>query len=247
MLTFCLVVIYILLTLLFKISGLARRVRDSGLLKSAFEQQVLAEESLCGQATTLVRCVATQWNSELAAVRSHIALKNPVQRLTGQTSNKVAAYRLTNSQWDLSRHLAGLLLVRNSNCLTCMCSHKLIVLQAFESLTLKFSQGLTPLMADVLEDLHWLQIRLVRVQDSVQMCSQDGAVVDNPPIIRVAAHAAILVYEKYLPKLHECEAYAIAIGKPLLNRPVDDLLTGVLCSHVARQKARLVPQARLHT
>jgi hypothetical protein len=60
MLTFCLVVIYILLTLLVEISGLARRVRDSGSLKSAFEQQVLAEEPLRGQATTLVRRVATR-------------------------------------------------------------------------------------------------------------------------------------------------------------------------------------------
>jgi hypothetical protein len=92
-------------------------------------------------------------------------------------------------------------------------------------------------MADVLEDLHRLQTRLVRVQDSIQMCSRDGAVVDNPPIIRVAAHAAILVYEKYLPKLHECEAYVIAIGKPLLDCPVDDLLISVSCSHVTRQEA----------
>jgi hypothetical protein len=117
-----------LLTLLVKISGLARRVHDSGPLGSAFEQQVQAEESPRGQATTLVRRVATRWNSELAAVRSHIALENPVQRLTGQTSNKVAAYRLTESQWDLSRHLAGLLLVCSSNYDICMCSHELIVL-----------------------------------------------------------------------------------------------------------------------
>jgi hypothetical protein len=72
-------------------------------------------------------------------------------------------------------------------------------------------------MADVLEDLHRLHTRLIKVRDSIQVHSRGGDVVGNPPIIRVAAHAAILVYEKYLPRLHECEAYAIAIGKPNLD------------------------------
>jgi hypothetical protein len=67
-------------------------------------------------------------------------------------------------------------------------------------------------MADVLDDLQRLHTRLIKTRDSVEVHSGGGTVVDNPPVIRVAAHAAVLVYEKYLPKLHECEAYAIAIG-----------------------------------
>jgi hypothetical protein len=130
MLLFWLILVCYRLTPLVKISGLARRVGDSTTLGAAFEQQVLAENALRGQAYTLVRRVATRWNSELAAVRSHITLGNPVQRLTGQASNKVAAYRLTTPQWDLSRHLAGLLAVCSLSCLMYMCIHKLTILYA---------------------------------------------------------------------------------------------------------------------
>jgi hypothetical protein len=47
----------------------------------------------------------------------------------------------------------------------------------------------------------------------------DGSERPNPDVIRVAAHAAILVYEKYVPKLHECEIYAISIGLLLCFSP----------------------------
>jgi hypothetical protein len=120
-------IILFLLTLDVKVSGLARRVHDSTALRLAFEQQVLAEGPLQGLASTLVRRVVTRWNSDLAALRSHITLENPVQRLTGQTSNKVSAYRLTSDQWELARHLADLLAVSTSVFLAHVLIQKLIV------------------------------------------------------------------------------------------------------------------------
>jgi hypothetical protein len=72
-------------------------------------------------------------------------------------------------------------------------------------------------MADVLDDLERLHACLIRARDSSKVRCRSGGLVENPPIIRAAAHAAVLVYDKYLPKLHECEAYAIAIGECYLH------------------------------
>jgi hypothetical protein len=62
----------------------------------------------------LVRRVVTRWNSDLAAVRSHNRLKNPVQRFTGQALNKCGAFALSKTQWHLSQQLEYLLAVRTS-------------------------------------------------------------------------------------------------------------------------------------
>jgi hypothetical protein len=102
--------------------------------------------------------------------------------------------------------------------------------QLFEPLTKKFSTANTPLIANVLEDLHTLHKSLMNVRDTARIKSLDGAERPNPDVIRVAAHAAILVYEKYIPKLHECEIYAISIGTalyPLSYRCITDITTAM--------------------
>jgi hypothetical protein len=71
----------------------------------------------------------------------------------------------------------------------------------------------------VLEDLHKLHVSLKKVRDTGRIMFPDGSERPNPDVIRVAAHAAILVYEKYVPKLHECEIYAISIGLLLCFSP----------------------------
>jgi hypothetical protein len=90
----------------------------------------------------------------------------------------------------------------------------LIIVQLFEPLTKKFSAGDAPLIADVLEDLHKLRNKLVRVRDTTHIPVEGGSPRRNPDVIRVGAHAAILVHDKYIPKLHKCEIYAISIGEP---------------------------------
>jgi hypothetical protein len=171
---------------------------------------VLAEG--LGLPTKLVRRVVTRWNSDLDAIRSHTYLMHHVQRFTAQDSDhKLNAFRLTHAQWDLARHLEDLLAVSLEVAQSVRRTLANFV-QLFEPLTLKFSQGAKPLMADVLEDLEQLHAGLLTARNTHKVYDDDGTEIDNPPIIRAAAHAATLVYNKYLPKLHESKAYSIAIG-----------------------------------
>jgi hypothetical protein len=80
-------------------------------------------------------------------------------------------------------------------------------------LTKKFSAANAPLIADVLEDLHKLRAKLVKVRDTTHIPVKNGSPRRNPEVIRVAAHAAVLVHDRYIPKLHHCEIYAISIGE----------------------------------
>jgi hypothetical protein len=84
--------------------------------------------------------------------------------------------------------------------------------QLFKPLMLKFPQGSKPLIADVPNNLEQLHAGLVTARNTCKVYDNNGTEINNPPIIRTDAHAATLVYNKYLPKLHESEAYSIAIG-----------------------------------
>jgi hypothetical protein len=79
------------------------------------------------------------------------------------------------------------------------------ILQLFDEATSTFSKGKTPLIADAVEALETIESSLAFARDS------------PPPgtlnIVRVAAAAGVLVAQKYLSLLDDCEIYAIAIGK----------------------------------
>lgn len=70
-------------------------------------------------------------------------------------------------------------------------------------MTLQFSRSQAPLVAESLPTLTDLQSALGRARDDAEL----------PRVIRVAAHAAQLVAEKYNALSDECEVYKIAIGK----------------------------------
>jgi hypothetical protein len=58
-----------------------------------------------------------------------------------------------------------------------------------------------------------------------------------PPVIRIAAQAALLVLSKYYALSDDCEVYRIAMGMYWIP---DHLLILTTCSHVPKSKASLV-------
>lgn len=69
-------------------------------------------------------------------------------------------------------------------------------------ITETFSKKETPLVADSLTALDRLRRSLVKCRDHATA----------PNIIRVAAHAGVLMADKYFALMDECEVYYIAIG-----------------------------------
>lgn len=68
-----------------------------------------------------------------------------------------------------------------------------------------FSQAQVPLIVDVLPLLYDLKLSLEAIRDD----PDEGL----SPIFRVAAHAAIMMVDKYTVFTEECEIYYIAIGE----------------------------------
>ncbi|KAF8229486.1 hypothetical protein L208DRAFT_1178434, partial [Tricholoma matsutake] len=74
------------------------------------------------------------WNSDFDCLKVHIHFKSIVQSLTGVAANKLQAYQLTNSQWQLAEDLMSILEVS--------------WLQIFEDGTKLFSTSEVPLIVD---------------------------------------------------------------------------------------------------
>ncbi|KAL1724695.1 hypothetical protein EV714DRAFT_170969, partial [Schizophyllum commune] len=168
-----------------KITGLARRLNDSpASLKPPWDASLaLKADELPHNLDMLSRCVATRWNSTNRCVGDHIALKPAVVDFTNKPELKLKAYRLTPDQWDLSQDF-----------------HEL--LKVFVPITETFSKKETPLVADSLTALDRLRRSLVKCRDHATA----------PNIIRVAAHAGVLMADKYFALMDECEVYYIAIA-----------------------------------
>ena len=92
-----------------KVAGLARRVHDASALKEKFDTLVTNNKDLPGDKTMLDRRVPTRWNSDLACLDAHLYFRSPIEQLTGAAVNKLQAYRLSDSQWDLAETLSAVL------------------------------------------------------------------------------------------------------------------------------------------
>lgn len=84
---------------------------SSTVLKPEFERLVVSTPNLNTNKTALARRVATRWNSEYDCLDDHIILRAPVEALTGQSHLRLGIYRLSNTQWSLSKELRSLLKV----------------------------------------------------------------------------------------------------------------------------------------
>jgi hypothetical protein len=113
-----------------QVAGLARKLHDNSSLGTAFQEQVATDRTLDRDTSVLVRRVATRWNADLDCLSSHIYLKNPVERFTGQSSHGCGAYRLTVSQWELAEQLEDLLLVSPKSAFQNFVLHRYTAIQA---------------------------------------------------------------------------------------------------------------------
>jgi hypothetical protein len=91
------------------VAGLARCVLDTSTLKEKFDTLVLNDKDLPGDKTMLDHHVATQWNSDLACLDTHLYFRSLIEQLTGAAANKLQAYRLTEDQWNLTETLSAIL------------------------------------------------------------------------------------------------------------------------------------------
>jgi hypothetical protein len=96
-----------------KVSGLARRVNDSPTLEALFRELVDKDPELDNSQRALTRRVATRWNTDRAALNSHLHFKGPVQWLTGNSKHNLKRYALDDAQWTLAAELNSVLEVRD--------------------------------------------------------------------------------------------------------------------------------------
>jgi hypothetical protein len=130
---------------------------------------------------------------------------------------KLKAFKLSDEQWALAEELRDVLNVGHllSLCLNLLaqCSH-----QIFKGPTLLFSQSEVPLVSNTIPMLQEVEESLEIVRDHTDM----------PAVIRIAAHAGLLLAQKYHSMNDECEVYRIAIGNTYLTTVISVLLFGVL-------------------
>ncbi|KAG8903891.1 hypothetical protein FRC01_008939, partial [Tulasnella sp. 417] len=171
-----------------KVAGLARRVHDSSTLGERFLLYVRQDrqedpESLPGQKTMLNRRVPTRWNSDLAALSSHVFFERQVHRLTASDTT-LQQFALSDEQWILAKELTR-------------------VLQIFREPTEYLSQSETPLIHEVLPLMESLIQRLKDVE------AQQHAPLHEVTVL--AARAALVVAEKYFSLARECDIYEISL------------------------------------
>jgi hypothetical protein len=96
---------------LFQIAGLARKVHDNTTLGEQFTIMAETSNDVIGDQHALVRRVPTRWNSEKDCIDSHVNLRPVVESLTGNSANKLGAFKLSDDQWKLAIELKDVLVV----------------------------------------------------------------------------------------------------------------------------------------
>ncbi|TFK18126.1 hypothetical protein FA15DRAFT_603896, partial [Coprinopsis marcescibilis] len=178
-----------------KVAGLAHRVHDSSTLKEEFDGQVRTMRNMGhipeGNKTRLDRCVPTRWNSDLACLEAHLYFEPAVRALIGSNRN-LSAFELTSDQWKLAHILEQCLAI-------------------FEGPTKLFSQSEVPMIVDVISMLSNLGKELQGIRDDQLKDEDDPTQFVVPNIVRVAAHAGMMMVDKYSMFSTQCDIYQIAI------------------------------------
>ncbi|KAF8974785.1 hypothetical protein BDZ97DRAFT_1646609, partial [Flammula alnicola] len=184
------------------VSGLARRIHDSSPLNKQFQELVDKHPELESNKRVLDQCVPTRWNSDFDCLAAHFHFKNIIQSITGVTNNNLKAYCLSDDQWDLAEDVQE-------------------VLKLFKDLMLLFSQAEVPLVVDALPMLFHLHDSLAAAAaDKPQMEDEEDNADDNsssssfhetPAVIQIAAHAGVLLINKYMDLTWDCEIYLVSI------------------------------------
>ncbi|TEB25601.1 hypothetical protein FA13DRAFT_1637160 [Coprinellus micaceus] len=190
-----------------KVAGLARHIHDSGDLKERFDNLVSGDSTLDGSKRTLDRRVPTCWNSDHACLQAHQYFRTQVEQMIGLTGTKLRAYALSERQWKISDDLVD-------------------ALRIFEEPTRLFSNASVPLIVNVIPAFDDLRLSLEGIRDD------DDEENNISPVMRVAAHAALMMVDKYETMSWECPIYYVAIVmcpdrkmQWLKNRPAYDWRT----------------------
>jgi hypothetical protein len=116
-----------------------------------------------------------------------------------------------------------------------------------KSLTLLFFQAEVPLIVDALPMLFHLQDSLKGVvwdepqnEDDVSDNDSDSSTTSckTPAVIRIAAHAGVLLTNKYMDLTWDCEIYVISIGD-FLHYNFFNLFANTQTSYVSRLEAAM--------
>lgn len=89
--------------------GLARKLNESQPVQLEFERLVNSNNT---QRRTLTRRVPTRWNTDFAALKSHVMFKKEVLQLIAANPT-LKKFMLADKQWVLAKHLADVLVVRS--------------------------------------------------------------------------------------------------------------------------------------
>ncbi|KAI5823657.1 hypothetical protein K523DRAFT_344161 [Schizophyllum commune Tattone D] len=178
------------ISIMTKVAGLARRINDApSTLGVAFEKFVQSAPPDNDDRNTISRRVATRWNSDYKCLDDYLVLKAAVEALISQSDLKLQAYHLSQRQWELAKELRDLLRI-------------------FVPATEAFSRKEIPLISDVLEVLDDIKEDLTNIRDSPLNLDKKPA----SPVVRIAAHAGLIMTNKYFSMTSECEVYRIAIA-----------------------------------
>ncbi|EUC67758.1 hypothetical protein RSOL_560480, partial [Rhizoctonia solani AG-3 Rhs1AP] len=166
------------------VANLARRVDESPMLKTKFQEYVLAYPDLKESTRhSLSRRVATRWNSDRKALDDYLYLWQPVRKLTDDPGLNLQHLALATTQRELASELNE-------------------ALEVFELPTRHFSSGSVPLVHQVLP-------ALVELRDALaSMCASE----EIHSITRVGAQAALNVYNKYMENMSICEVYYVSLA-----------------------------------
>lgn len=215
---------------------MARRVHDTTIIQDEFGKLVQAAKDRGNnnategderhktreQKNTLDRQVPTRWNSDFACLDAHVYFEEVVQQLTSISRYRLSKYALTEEQWKLGKKLVEVLEV----CTLPGQSFRVILTfwQIFDDITKLFSQSEVPLIYEVIPIMEALEHNLDAIRGSESF----------PAVIRIAAHAALLVLGKYYAHTDDCEVYGTSIGTScvaLSVSAVHDQCMLVMCPH----------------
>ncbi|KAF9650219.1 hypothetical protein BDM02DRAFT_3068491, partial [Thelephora ganbajun] len=131
---------------------------------------------------TLTHQVPTRWNTDFAALKSHITFQKEVLQLI-VANPTLRKYTLTDKQWELAKYLADVLMI-------------------FNDITTLFSCANVPLVHEVVPMLILLEEQLENICDTSDLLK----------VVHVAAIASLLVVNKYSKLTELSEVYWIAMG-----------------------------------
>ncbi|KAJ6466083.1 hypothetical protein DFH09DRAFT_849781, partial [Mycena vulgaris] len=172
------------LQLIPRVCGLARKIHDSSPVASAFATIIDQDTTIVGQTWTLACRCASRWNTEYDTIDTALILEQPVQMLLKDKDLNLKAFKLTDDQWNLAADLRD-------------------GLECIKEPTLRFSRGgkAWPLISEVIPALESLCRALDNAVKSTEITN----------ICCVAPYGGLLVLNKYLDIVPNCEAYKFAI------------------------------------